>query len=232
MMGADVILALRRKLQVKTDRALASRLGVTEVSLHYWKKSSSITPLQIANLIHSARMAATKSFQVTAIRPLVEFFKIQECDSRGGAKHELFSVEDELGNLHPYRAGLRDELDKYHGVYIFFDSRGQAIYTGKAKSQTLWREMKSAFNRNRDSVQKIKRVRHPESRVSYRTSNEKSRQIKEYSVPLYELAAYFSAYYVDGGMINELESLLVRSFANDLLNIRMERFSKQPKGKR
>ena len=37
------------------------------------------------------------------------------------------------------------------------------------------------------------------------------------------MASYFSAYKVDDGMIGDVEALLVRSFANDLLNIRMER---------
>jgi hypothetical protein len=41
---------------------------------------------------------------------------------------------------------------------------------------------------------------------------------------LYDLADYFSAYSVDDGMINDLEALLVRGFANDLLNVKMERF--------
>jgi hypothetical protein len=64
-------------------------------------------------------------------------------------------------------------------VYVFFDSRGQAIYAGKAKRQTLWKEMTAAFNRARDSVQRIKRVRHPKRRVAYRTSDEKARVAME-----------------------------------------------------
>ncbi len=224
--GNDVIVALKRKLKVKTDRGLALRLGLTEMSIQNWKNRSKVTARQLAGLIHSAARAATSDFQMTAIRPLVEFFKIRKCDSPRGAKYKLFSEKDERGRPHPYRAGLKKELDEFYGVYIFFDSRGQAIYAGKAKRQSLWQEMTGAFNRDRDSVQKIKRVRHPERRVTYRTTDEKSRQIIEYSVPLHELAAYFSAYHVVDGMIDELESLLVRSFANDLLNIRMERFGR------
>jgi hypothetical protein len=230
--GKSVIVALKKKLRVGTDHDLASRLGLTGMSIQNWKNRSRITPRQIAGLIHSASKAATNDFQMTALRPLVEFFKIQKCDSPGGAKYKLFDIKDNRSRPHPYRTGLKNELDKFHGVYVFFDSRGQAIYTGKARRQSLWKEMTGAFNRDRDSVQKIKRVRHPERRVHYRTSDEKSRQIVEYSVPLHELAAYFSAYHVADGMIDELESLLVRSFANDLLNIRMERFGRQRKALR
>ena len=231
MTGEDVLAALKKKFRVKTNRDLAARLGVTEVSVQNWKNRRRITARQFAGLVGSAARAATKNFQMTAIRPLVEFFKIRGTNSPQGAKHRLFDIQDKAGKDHPYRTGLKDELDTFHGVYVFFDSRGQAIYAGKAKRQTLWKEMTAAFNRDRDSVQKIKRVRHPESRVQYRNTEEKSRQIVEYSVPLHEIAVYFSAYHVVDGMIDELESLLVRSFANDLLNIRMERFGRQRKRK-
>jgi len=73
-------------------------------------------------------------------------------------------------------------------------------------------------------VQKIKRVTHPQRNQEYRTGKEKARQIVDHVVPLHELAAYFSAHEVTDGMINEVEAMLVRSFANDLLNKRMERF--------
>jgi len=230
MKGADAIKALKKKLAIQGDAELASRLGVTHPSILYWKKRKNITPLQLANLVHSASRAATRHFQAKAIRPVVEFFPIKKCESAGKANFELFTVKDERGGLHPYRTGLKSELNKSYGVYVFFDSRGHAIYAGKAKSQTLWKEMTNVFNRKRDSVQTIKRVRHPESRVSYRTSEEKSRQIIDQPVLLHEIASYFSAYRVDTEMINDLESLLVRSFANDLLNIRMERFTRRRKG--
>jgi len=143
----------------------------------------------------------------------------------------LFSSKDPNDKDHPYRSGLKHELDHAKGVYIFFDSRGQAIYVGQAK-QNLWKEMNIAFNRKRESVQKIKRVKHPKRKVQYKTSYEKTRQIFESAVPLHEIAYYFSAYEVDDGMIDELESLLIRSFANDLLNVQMGRFGQQRKKKK
>jgi hypothetical protein len=144
----------------------------------------------------------------------------------------VFSAKDDSGGDHPYRAGLKDELLEHHGVYVFFDSRGQAIYTGKARRLSLWKEINSAYNRQRGDVQRIKRVNHPTRRQEYRTSEEKARQIRDIAVPLHEIASYFSAYHVADSMINDLEALLVRSFANDLLNVRMERFVRpQPKKK-
>ena len=227
MKGEVIIAALKKKLRATTYRDLAKRLDVSGQAIHNWRKRRSVTPRQIAGLINAAGRAGAINFQANAIRPLVEFFRIEKCISAHGARYEVFDVRDEGGGVHPYRRGLKDELSRHHGVYIFFDSRGQAIYTGKAKRQTLFQEIKGAFNRERGDVQKIRRVRHPARKQPYRTSDEKARQIAEYVVPLHELAAYFSAYHVADSMIDDLESLLVRSFANDLLNVRMERFTRQ-----
>jgi hypothetical protein len=229
MRGSLVVTALKKKFRASTDNALATRLGITAQSVQNWKNRKKVTARQIAGLTHSANKAGAVHVQKNGIRPLVEFFRIDRCESAYGAKWEVLSIYDDDDREHPYRSGLRAELDGHHGVYVFFDSRGQAIYTGKARKQTLWKEINLAYNRDRGEVQKIKRVRHPEKRVQYRTSDEKVRQIGDYVVPLYELAAYFSAYHVSDEMINNLEALLVRSFANDLLNMRMEKFATKQK---
>lgn len=230
MKGSEVIDTLKRKFKVTTDLELSEHLGISVQSIQNWKNCQSITERRLAGLVYSASRAGACNLQMNAIRPLVEFFRIERCDSKQGAIYELFGVVTENGN-HPYLEGLRKELQSHHGVYVFFDSRGQAIYTGKARRQTLWKEMNDAFNRERGEVQKIRRVNHPARKQAYRTSDEKVRQISDHVVPLYELAAYFSAYQVVDGMINELEAMLVRSFANDLLNKRMERFGHQRRTK-
>lgn len=218
MNGAALFAELKKKFRVETDATLAKHLGISHPAIQVWKNRSSVTARQLASLVHKA------SFRSNAIHPVVEYFRIDRCDSPHGAKYEIFSTF-ESGQSHPYRAGLKDELAKYHGVYVFFDSRGQAIYAGKARRQKLWKEINLAFNRNRGAVQTIRRVAHPIQKRPYRTTEEKSRRIHSVEVPLHELAAYFSAYRVADAMINDLESLLVRSFANDLLNIKMENFS-------
>jgi hypothetical protein len=104
------------------------------------------------------------------------------------------------------------------------------LYAGKASKQTLWKEINLALNRDRD-VQTIKRVQHPQNNVAYRTSDEKKRQISSRQAKLYEMASFLSAYEVSPPVIGVFEAMLVRSFANDLLNIRMEQFV-PPKKKR
>ena len=41
-------------------------------------------------------------------------------------------------------------------------------------------------------------------------------------VQLHDIAAYVSAYHVADGLIERFEALVIRSFANDLLNVRMK----------
>lgn len=217
MKGAALIASLKKKFRVSTDAAVAKHLGISIPAIQLWKNRKTVTPRQIASLVHKA------SFQSNIIRPIIEFFPIKKVATKRGASLEVFSITDEMGMPHPYRDGLRNELLQHHGVYVFFDSRGQVIYVGKARRQKLWKELNLAFNRNRGEVQSILRVSHPETRRQF---SSKPRQIVSQAVPLHELAAYFSAYNVPDAMINDLESMLVRSFANDLLNIRMEKFKK------
>ncbi|MEQ1931463.1 MAG: hypothetical protein ABL957_13180 [Parvularculaceae bacterium] len=214
------------------DAALASRLGVTGQSIRNWRERKNATERQICELVHKASRAGAHNLQASALRPIVEFFPIDAAESKQGRKLELFSIKTDDGSDHQYLAGLRAELGEHSGVYLFFDSRGRAIYAGKARSQKLWKEMNLAFNRNRGTVQSIRRVSHPERNQVYKTSKEKARQIVDRVVPLNELAEYFSAYEVADVMINDIETMLVRSFANDLLNKRMERFGQQKSKRR
>lgn len=224
MKGIDVIAELKKKFRVTSDKEIADVLGMTVVAISNWKKRPKCTLRQIAGLVHSASKTGAIRFRSNAVRPLVEFFEISYCESGKGVGYLLFDSLDEKGKAHPYRSGLREELESKHGVYLFFDSRGQAIYAGKARKQSLWKEMNTALNRDRGELQKIKRVNHPANKIGYRTSDEKARQIVDQSVTLSEIAWYFSAYEVADEMIEDVEALLVRSFANNLLNKRMENF--------
>lgn len=226
MKGGEVIAALKKKFRVTTDIGLSQVSGLSVPAIKDWKNRPKVTPRQVAGLTHAASRTGALRFQANVLRPLVEFFPIEKCTSRHDAAWELFTTKDEKNSEHPYRQGLREELEIKHGVYLFFDSRGQAIYAGKARKQVLWKEMNLAFNRDRGDIQGIRRVSHPERKQEYKTSEEKQRQIVRYTVSLQELAYYFSAYEVTDALIEDVEALLVRSFANDLLNVRMEKFSK------
>ncbi|RDV05959.1 hypothetical protein DXH95_00425 [Sphingorhabdus pulchriflava] len=176
----------------------------------------------MVNLLTGVAKAAKKRAQTDAIQPVVEFFQIRPTSVRNGSNWRIFD-EGKGDSSHPYLAGLKRELEAHRGIYIFYDSRGRALYVGKTKSQSLWKEINLAYNRDRDpQVQKILRVQHPERRQDFRTADEMRRQIRPVSVRLHELAEYVSAYRVAEDMIVDIESLLIRSFPNDLLNKKIE----------
>ena len=157
------------------------------------------------------------------VKPIVEFFPLYPVESRQGAKWKIFDVLNADGSTHKYYKGVEDALRRSSGIYIFYDSRGRALYAGKALDQNLWVEMNSVFNRSRDEVQKIKLVNHPERNVEYRCADEQRRRIFEQPLKLCDLSAYVSAYEIaPKKMISMFEALLIRAFANDLLNKKME----------
>lgn len=222
MHAQKLLQAITRKFRLKTNRALHKKLGMSHVALLHWrKKRDPLTPLQIANAIAKACNAAVADAQLTTIQPIVEYFPLKAKESAQGVRYELFDTGKDAGASY---IALRKALSASHGIYVFYDSRGRALYAGKAKQLSLWTEMKNAFNRQRE-MQRVYRVKHPVRMKEFRPAYEKNRQPRRRDVPLSGLAAYVSAFQVAPGMINDLEALLVRGFANDLLNARMERFA-------
>ncbi|MDE8345738.1 MAG: hypothetical protein POH28_06110 [Acidocella sp.] len=222
--GEAIVDGFRRIFRVSNDSDVAIKLGVTSGAISQWRQLKTITARQIIGLVLKSQEAAVRQVEKAGIQPVVEFFPLNKKRVGKGNNFEMFDDHAGSQEPHPYLSGLKAELESHHGVYVFFDSSGRAIYAGKARIQNLWKEMNLVFNRNRKDLQTIKRVKHPSIKSTYKTSDEKSRQIIGVSIPLHELAAYVSAYAVKDGLISVVEAMLVRSFANDLLNKRMERF--------
>ena len=222
--GREVMEALKERLgddgAELTDGEFAQRLGVTTMTLNNWRRRGTVTVRQMVGLIARVERASQTRTEGAALRPIVEFFRLQPVASAGEGKREIFAAK-KAGADHRYLAGLRRELEEHRGVYVFDDSRGRALYVGRTATQSLWAEIKSAYNRDR-TVQTIRRVAHPSRDVEFRTLDEKRRQIKPTTVPLHDIAHYLSAYHVADGLIGNVESLLIRGFANDLLNVKME----------
>ncbi|HEX5339104.1 MAG TPA: hypothetical protein VFW53_11765, partial [Gallionella sp.] len=114
-------------------------------------------------------------------------------------------------------------LESAKGIYVFFDSIGNAIYVGKTERQNIWKEMTSAFNRERSNHQTFV-VAHPTTGTSFSPAWESPKQPKKRVAYLYNTASYFSAYEVVPGLTPKLEALLVRVFCNSLSNKKMEKF--------
>lgn len=230
MTGKDLIEQVRRSISTgegpaPTDRALASHLGISGTTLANWRAREAVTPRQMAGLLASAAKASRRRTHEEAIRPVVEFFQIRRTVVGYGDTCRIF--EPGRGDEeHPYLAGLKRELEARRGIYVFYDSRGRGLYVGKTKAQTLWKEINLAYNRDRDPrLQTILRVQHPERRQDFRNWDEMRRQIRTINVRLHELAYYVSAYEVVEEMIGDVESLLIRAFANDLLNKKIEKLT-------
>lgn len=229
MDGTKLLEEIQRRLTQENgnlpinDAALARKLGVTQATIGSYR-GRKITPRQAVNLMENYAKAAERRLIDESVVPIVEFFGLRTVETSRGKTLQVFSTKDNDDVAYPYLSGLRERLEKAHGIYIFYDSRGHAIYVGKALKMTLWHEINKVYNRTRERVQNIMRVQHPGSRRKYKGWEKIRRQIVKEPVALYHLANYMSAYQVSTGLINKIEALIVRSFANDLLNIRMEKF--------
>ena len=221
MKAINLLDALAKKLCTTSQIELADVLGITVQTLINWKnRDEDLSAQQVASALAKSRSAAVLQSQYETIRPIVEFFRIEKCLTKREANWQVFDGGKEAVL---YVQGLKNALDDACGIYIFYDSRGHSIYVGKAKEQSLWKEMNLAFNRQRE-VQTIALVQHPRRNQEFKPGYEKLRQPKDTQLELFDLAHYFSAYQVDRGMIDDLEALMVRGFANDLLNVKMETF--------
>ena len=226
MKASDLVAALGKKLKAVSMRDLASELGVSQQTLINWnKQASALKPNQVATVITKSRQTAVARSQDETIRPIVEFYPIDMVETKQDKGWEVFGA----GNgTTLYAQGLKDKLQKVHGIYVFYDSSGHALYVGKAREQNVWKEMNLAFNRQR-AVQKIRIVHHPDRNQQFKSGHERQRQPIATQLKLFDLAYYFSVYKIDVDMIDNLEALMVRAFSNDLLNVKMEKFKSNEK---
>lgn len=225
MKSVNLLDALKKKFRCSSDKELADILGAHSVTISNWRKSSSnITPSQIANLIYRAKAKCELEARLFSIKPIVEYYPIEASESARGANWEVFDSNSE-GNV-KFKA-LKDELNKSIGIYVFYDSQCKALYVGKAIDQNLWKEMNNAFNRDRET-QKIYTVNHPVIGQNFIPSYIKLRQPAKTHMQLCDLAAYFSAYEVHKDFIENIEAMLIRAFANTVLNVKMEKIKLKP----
>src|SRR5687768_9797156 len=181
MRARELIDALKRKFRLATNRAVHNTLGMSHMALRNWRrKRGDLTPKQLANAVFKARKAAVQDAELNTIQPIVEYFPLKAKESTQGIRYELFDTGKEAGRSY---IALRKALASAHGIYVFYDSRGRALYAGKAKQLSLWTEMKNAFNRQRE-MQTVYRVKHPARIKEFRPAYEKNRQPRRRDVPL------------------------------------------------
>jgi transcriptional regulator with XRE-family HTH domain len=125
----------------------------------------------------------------TLIKPLLEFEPIQPLRS---GNEWRFSAEQSVIDH------IKGETEHRRGVYLFYDSSGHAIYLGKTES-SLYGEAK----------QRLKATPNRGTYVPIKTTRPQMGQV----------ARYLSAYEVTNvAAVKNLESFMLRAFANDLRN--------------
>jgi len=125
----------------------------------------------------------------TLVKPLLEFHSIAPEPSGDSWK---FSADPNVTDE------LKAKLDGVPGLYLFYDSAGCAIYLGKTET--------SLFSEARQRLKAIP------NRAIYVPTKAKASQMGQ-------IARFLSAYEVTiPAAIKNLESFMLRAFANDLLN--------------
>lgn len=215
----ELLDSLQERFTVRSDLELSKKIGTTYVSLSNWRKKGGVLkPYQITNLVKKAVESGKKDARKFSIKPIVEYFPVHAVDSKQGKRREVLDPQV------PRLKALRAELGQSHGIYIFYNSQCRAIYVGKAKRQNLWNEMNNAFNRER-GPQEVWQVSHPTTGKKFVPAHQNPRKIVKKSVYIHDIAYYFSAYEIERDLIDNAEALIIRAFANDLTNIKMETIS-------
>lgn len=203
----EILDTIKDTYDKKTNANLASFLNIPEKKINNLRAGGTNSPKSVSELIKKLSIALRKHAISNAYTPIAEILPLECRLSKQEKKYEMC-----IGRNQKERNDIEEKVKKMRGgIYIFYDSLGKSIYAGKTeedKKNTLWDEMKSAYNRPRKS-QKLYR---------YAGTNIQKKQYY-----LWQVAHYASIYKVDKFAIADFESLLIRSFPNDLSNVRMEK---------
>lgn len=216
-----------------TNTALANCLGANSQKRKSWNAKLSgwktnpepLSDTEILNLLKDIREADAKEHKekicAEFINTIVEYFPIKKVESKGRKNYEISSPNTD-DHMKQKWDDLREKLENTKsGIYIFYDSSGRAIYVGKTSAKSsLWARMKSSFNQDQQKSRQLYRIDHsPDAKPL-------DQKLGPKPVQLHELAKYFSAYEVDKHFTHNIEALLIRAFADNLMNKKMENFLK------
>lgn len=177
--------ALEEEYGTVTQEKLAKALKVTQPTISNWKNGAEPGKTNLKKLIEFFRA----HHATTLIKPLLEFQPIQPMKS---GNEWRFSADEGVIE------SIKNETEKRHGLYLFYDSSGHAIYLGKTEA-SLYGEAK----------QRLKATPNRGTYVPTKTTKPQMGQV----------ARYISAYEVTNvAAVKNLESFMLRAFANNLRN--------------
>jgi hypothetical protein len=221
MKGSEFVDKLKLEFKCETDKELADVLGRSIPSISSWRKKSSISPMVAARAMRelaervegeteSLREKLREKQVSHSISAILEYAPIAAYH-KSTSKTAQIKSSDGFGYLR-----IRDKLENKRGIYIFYSSLARAIYVGKAKDTELWTEANSAFNRE---------FKGDLCKVNYPNENQKmpsNMKLSRHTAKVYEVATYFLAYEVDVALVDKVEALMIRSFINELSNVKIE----------
>jgi hypothetical protein len=204
--GIELLKELKKTFGVTQGRQLAKLTGYTTGRISQMQREQ-LDAGAVAKLITRSATASTKN-HATLIQPIVEQFAVEQ-----DHKAERNFIDTSKAD----RKELRELLKSSVGIYAFYNSELEVVYVGKTKNN-LWSEMKQAFNRPMSNYSRY-RVVHPRDRFANPADNIRPLKVQKFFV--YNAAYFFSAYAVPLDFVDVIETLLIRVFSNDLINVQM-----------
>ena len=182
---SSLLEALEEEYGSVTQQQLAKALSVTQPTISNWNNGAEPSKRNLKRLIEFFRA----HHAATLVKPVLEF---QLIDPVRSGNEWRFSADKDVVEQ------VREALEGRHGLYLFYDSSGHAIYLGKTEA-SLYTESK----------QRLKATPNRGTYVPIKTTKPQMGQV----------ARYLSAYEVANvAAIKNLESFMLRAFANDLRN--------------
>ena len=93
MEAKKLLLEIKKKLKLKTDRQLTAAIGITLPTLIRWKNNGEkLSAKQISAIVIKAIKRGEGNARKYSIKPIVEYYPIKATESKQGAKWEILSM--------------------------------------------------------------------------------------------------------------------------------------------
>lgn len=179
---------------IDTQSKLAKAIGKTQPAVAQWKNG---TAPATRKLIDTVLRSAVK----LTITPLCEMEPVDP--GKPGGKWYLFNDPNGIR-----RGKLQKKIGTNHGIYCYYDGRGNLTYIGKADKTDLFGEIESRLNAK---IAK-ERIRYGQGLAKRKTDLKQG-----------DLVKFISAYAVSPQEVIPLsEAILIRVTANSQFNNRLE----------
>ena len=191
--GAVLVDALIDEFECNNPSQLAKMLDVNADQISKWR-AKDLTPTTARNIVK--RLDAR--FVRNSFQSICEFRRLAPL--KEGKPN---TIRNRIQSEH-----LSAELEKFQGIYTFYDSSGRLIYVGKTEKNTLLKEMGQQFTKRKVRIRKTDNNGH----------------FRHQWVSLCEFVEYCSAYSVHSAVIADFEALIARIAPNDIANDQIPKY--------